>query len=277
MEGIRDGEGEEEKLNGESRQRDLVEFAVKNLSVEGATLSKASVTLDMEKIDSMIRGHAEKARIRSRDTYAEALETCFKQLKYQVALNKDLDAEIKESRLPAHLQFLLALSSPPNPSTLSYAFVYLDSLANPPPPPDSDELTWKKILEEEPFEGEHWIGIPGGIPLPQSRRDDDGDSDNTSSLSSLDSDDLELDIGPLPSVSIDERLATPSSHPPLRSQSGPSEKPLYTTHAYRKEVENLKTKQYWREDWKIDGDLENVIHRRGTFDIGNASTLGPTL
>ncbi|KAI3616587.1 gamma-tubulin complex component gcp5 [Moniliophthora roreri] len=278
VEGIHDGEGEEEKLNRESRKRELVEFAVKNLSVEGATLSKASITLDMEKIDSMIRGHAEKARIRSRDTYAEALETCFKQVKYQVAQDKDLDAEIKESRLSAHLQFLLALSSPPSPSTLSYAFVYLDSLANPPPPSDSDELTWKKILEEEPFEGEHWIGVPGGIPLPKRRRDDDEGSNSTSSLSSLDSDDIELDIGALPSASIDDgQLATPSSQLLPRSQSGLSEKPLYTTYAYRKEVENLKTKQYWREDWKIDGDLEDVIHRRGTFDIGNASTLGPTL
>ncbi|KAK7049704.1 hypothetical protein VNI00_005735 [Paramarasmius palmivorus] len=282
IEGPADGDDDEGKASRTARQRELVEFAIKNLSIEGATLSKASVVLDMERINSMVHGHVEKARIRSRDTYAEALETCFSRLKSQAAQNTDLDAEIKESRLPAHLQFLLALSSPPDPKTLAYAPVYLDSLANPSQKPDSDQLTWRKIMEE-PFEGEHWIGIPGGIPLPTRQRgntegdDDDEASDSSPSLSSLDSD-IGLDIPPSPSSLVHEPTYTPVQPPPSSTpHSVPSEKPLYTTHAYRKEVENLRSKQYWREDWKMEESLEDLIHRRGTFDIGNASTLGPTL
>ncbi|KAK7024260.1 hypothetical protein VNI00_016477 [Paramarasmius palmivorus] len=141
---VQDRDDDEGKASKTARQRELVEVAIKNLSIEGATLSKASVVLDMERINSMVRVHVEKARIRSRDTYAEALDTCFPRLKSQAAQNTDLDAEIK-----------LALSSPPDPKTLAYAYapVYLDSdLADPSQQPDSDQLTRKKIMEE-PLKG----------------------------------------------------------------------------------------------------------------------------
>ncbi|KAL0580734.1 hypothetical protein V5O48_001292 [Marasmius crinis-equi] len=265
-----------------ARQHELVDFAMKNLSMEGATISKAAVTFDKERVDAAIRGHVEKARIRSRNTFAEALETCYKQLSTQAENNRDLDAEIKESRLPAHLQFLLALSQPPEPSTLTHASIYLDSLKNPPPSPESAEWTWKKILEEEPFEGEHWLGVPGGIPLRRRKASEDGEDDDevsngsTPSLSSLDTDDdLELDFA----TPFTDTVEGPSISFPSYAQRSfeATEKPVYTTHAYRKEVESLKTKQYWREDWKIDERLDPLLHQRGTFNIGNASTLGPTL
>ena len=53
----------------------------------------------------------------------------------------------------------LELSSPPAPSTLAHAEIVLtmEKAASEEPP----ELTWKRIKEEEPLEGEHWqeIGI----------------------------------------------------------------------------------------------------------------------
>ncbi|KAJ8086982.1 hypothetical protein PM082_005807 [Marasmius tenuissimus] len=287
------GPGDSEELDADEaqrdeqqiRQRELVDFAIRNLSVEGTTISKAAVTFDKERVDAAIRGHVEKARIRSRVTFAEALETCYSRLTEQIGKEKDLDSDIKDSRLPAHVQFLLALSQPPEPSTLTYASMYLDSLKNPPEPVESSEWTWKKILEEEPFEGDHWIGVPGGIParkLKGSENDEgegdaDGSDGSTPSLSSLDTDDeLDLELPPSPTAPSDEGLSTSLTRQPPASVEFP-EKPLYATLAYRKEVENLKAKQYWREDWKTDRHLETAVHQRGTFNIGNASTLGPTL
>ena len=158
--------------------------------------------------------------------------------------------------------------------------MYLDSLKNPPEPAESSEWTWKKILEEEPFEGDHWIGVPGGIPIAKRRDRETGegyadDSDgSTPSLSSLDTDDdLDLEFSLSPNELPEEGLSTtqmrhPSSHAEV------AEKPLYATLAYRREVESLKAKQYWREDWKIDERLDTAINQRGSFSIGNASTLG---
>ncbi|KAF9266306.1 hypothetical protein L218DRAFT_956662 [Marasmius fiardii PR-910] len=276
---------ETERDRGEVRRRELVDFAVTNLSMEGVTISKAAVTLDKERVGAMIRGHVEKARIRSNDTLAEALETCYNELTSQIEKDKDLDAEIKESRLPAHMQLLLALSQPPGPSTLTHASLYLDSLKNPPVPAISTRWTWAKILAEEPFEGDHWIGVPGGIPKRKCRGLEDGNGDNdedgnssgsTPSLSSLDTDDdLELAFEPISTPDHDESSISFRSQVPRTQEL--TENPIYATHAYRQEVENLKNKQYWREDWKMDEHFDGTINQRGTFKIGDASTLGPTL
>jgi len=174
----------------------------------------------------------------------------------------------------------LALSSPPTPSTLAYASLRLNELENPTATTESDTLTWKKILEEDPFEGEHWIGVPGGIPLPGKKmrheRDDDlGDSDldSSPSLSTLDSDERDLELDDTDS----ERSPSPrpEAGPPslllgLNSTNG--EISLHETHAYRTEVESLKKRQYWRDDWRMDPDV--TVQTRGSFDIGDASTLG---
>ncbi|KAG7097351.1 hypothetical protein E1B28_004703 [Marasmius oreades] len=281
------GDNETEGDELDIRHRELVDFAVRNLSMGGGTVSKAAVTFDKERVDSMIRGHIEKARIRSNDTLAQALETCYNKLTFQVEKDKDLDAEINESRLPAHMQFLFALSNPPEPSTLNCASLYLDSLQNIPPRAESNEWTWEKILVEEPFEGEHWVGVPGGIPISRKRHglgdsdegdeDDENSSGSTPSLSSLDTDnDLDLAFEPISTFISDEGPSV-SLKPQAPRKLEVTENPIYMTHEYRNEVEILKTKQYWREDWKLDEQLDAIMHQRGSFNIGNVSTLGPTL
>ncbi|KAF5359068.1 hypothetical protein D9758_004888 [Tetrapyrgos nigripes] len=277
------GEADEEDDDvRESVYNHGVEHALKTLGVEGSM--KAAVTLDMEVVEKMVRGHAEKARIKSSDTLATALEENFNKLKNAPEREYDLDSEIKKSLLPNHVQFLLALSSSPDPSTLTYASLYLDELRNPRPPPESDALTWKKILEEDPYEGEHWIGVPGGLPLPGKKRHQGGehdygdlDLDSSPSLSPLDSDDLDLDdtesdveSGPVP-----EETQAPTGTGAEKFSVEGDWRPLHTTHAYRKEVESLKKRQYWREDWRMDPDI--TVQGRGTFNIGDASTLGPTV
>ncbi|KAJ4465152.1 Spc98 family-domain-containing protein [Lentinula edodes] len=276
-------EPEEENDEYETKYHEMVDWSIKQLGMEGST--KAALVLDMESINKMVRGHIEKARVKSQDTLANALERCYGQLNEQAEGEHDLDDEIKKSRLPTHIQFLLAMSSPPQPSTSTHAALYLDALDNPPPPAESEQLTWKKILEEDPYEGDHWVGVPGGIPLHRRRRpstytseDDDGspdDLDISPSLSPLNSDDLSLDDTD-PEHETFPLLAKSTKTVGLVTPAvSTNYKPLYATHAYRRELEDLKLRQYWQPDWRMDSEAD--LQRRGTFDIGDASTLGPTL
>ncbi|KAF9006720.1 Spc98 family-domain-containing protein [Cyathus striatus] len=218
--------------------RSAVDFAVKNL--EAITLNKAAVSVDLTNVDRQISGHALKARINSRDTLAEALQKSYSQLKAIVTKDDDLDREIKLGRLPDHLQFLLTISSAPSNGTLAFATDYLDRLKNPPQPPRA--LTWEDILAEEPFEGEHWQG---------RRQERLGQHP---SLSPLNSDDLALDDDDTIS-SIGDSQLTSQLEATLPSSENVAEKitPAYT-YAYRKELESLHSKQYWRKDWQTDAN-----------------------
>lgn len=174
------------------------------------------------------------------------------------------------------------MSSPPQPSTSTHAALYLDALDNPPPPTESEQVTWKKILEEDPYEGDHWVGVPGGIPLHRKRRpstytSEDGDEspddlDISPSLSPLNSDDLSLDDTDSDHETFPLLDKSPNTVGPVKPAVNTSYQPLYTTHAYRRELENLKLRQYWQPDWRMDSEAD--LQRRGTFDIGDASTLG---
>ncbi|KIK67700.1 hypothetical protein GYMLUDRAFT_36439 [Collybiopsis luxurians FD-317 M1] len=292
------GEPNEDDEEQETKHHQLVDWSVKQLGLEGS--NKAALTLDMDAVSRMVRGHIEKARIKSQDTLATALEKTLEKVQEQAQGERDLDDEIKKSRLPAHVQFILAMSSAPQPSTLTYASLYMHALENPPDPAKSDELIWKQILDEDPYEGDHWVGVPGGIPLPRKRQirdkaidsDDNNDDDllddiddiNTSpSLSPLNSDDLALD-----DTDSDFERESPSNLDKTPSASAPNtqpdsskvhtvHRPVYTTYAYRQELEHLKTKQYWQPDWQMDPEVSQRQQQRGTFNIGEASTLGPTL
>ncbi|KAJ6532287.1 Spc98 family-domain-containing protein [Mycena vulgaris] len=223
-----------------------VEYAVKNL--ESTTITKAATGVDMGVIDRQVHGHTQKARINSRDTLAEALQTSYRRLKHQAGQEKDLDQEIKMSRLPDHLQFLMTLSAAASPATLAYADSYLEAIKNPPPPPPG--LTWADIFGDEPLEGE-------------------SSGSSSASLSPLNSDDLELDDEDEDDSfsSLDAQDDVPDA--PMREPSRPPH-----TYAHRREFEQLQARQYWRDDHVWRGDSKGKAR---AFDLGDASTLGPTL
>lgn len=130
-------------------------------------------------------------------------------------------------------------------------------------------MTWKDILAEEPFEGQHWegaYGLPPGSTVEDwevhsggstpllSPMDDDSDDD-------FDSDDL------LSSASLDLGKSDASPGPSAKCLSSRSE---LNNHRYqhRADVEDLQARQYWRPEWRTDAELTRP------FDLGDASTLG---
>ncbi|KAJ7766862.1 Spc98 family-domain-containing protein [Mycena metata] len=224
----------------------VVEYAVKNL--ESTTMTKAATGVDMGVIDRQVHGHAQKARINSRDTLAEALQTSYGRLKRQAAQEHDLDQEIKMSRLPDHMQFLMALSAAATSTTVAYADALLEGLKNPPPPPVG--LTWADIFGDD-----------------EALEEESGSSG--ASLSPLNSDDLELDDEDDSFSSIEPEQEEEEQAPDISSL--PSRPPH--TYAHRKEFEQLQARQYWRDDYVWQGDKGKAR----AFDIGDASTLGPAL
>ncbi|KAG8772569.1 hypothetical protein FRC12_002993 [Ceratobasidium sp. 428] len=109
---------------------------------------------DMATVAKRIAGHREKARINLDHELAHAITLSYRQINSLVTSeDKDPDDPIKRSNLPDMLHFLLELSQRPTNETHIYAQNVLDAVKAPPPVPED---FWKKVLEEEPFEGEHW-------------------------------------------------------------------------------------------------------------------------
>lgn len=160
------------------------------------------------------------------------------------------------------MQLLLLLSVPPSRSTLAFAETYNEI--------DSSKLetsiTWKDILAEEPFEGQHWEGVYG---IPSGSTVEGWETRSTGSTSSLsswdksdsleDEDDIELQQSPEESTQPGE--APDTSRRIVR----------HSVHSSLTIVEDLKAQQYWRDDWRIGIDVSRP------FDIGDPSTLGPTM
>ncbi|PPQ68598.1 hypothetical protein CVT26_003387 [Gymnopilus dilepis] len=262
-------DGTNEDPDGE-RFRESVDYVLKH--VENTVVNKGSASVDMGVVDKRISGLALKARINTQDVFAEALTSAYQRLKSHIEEREaDLDQEIKTSHIPDHLQFLLALNKPPTDVTLMKAQTYLETIANPPPPPPS--LTWADILAEDPFEGEHWEGVDlPGSKQGISRREGVEEWDSSPSLSPLsDDDDFDLDKGDVSFSSARYQESSDSSPP--RSPSPPLPRTAGVRYPYedRKVFEELRAKQYWRDDWHTDAN----VHPE--FDIGDPSTLGPTL
>ncbi|KAJ7584380.1 Spc98 family-domain-containing protein [Mycena floridula] len=263
------GEDEEKRDKEDEQRRKLVDMVLER--VESTTLNKAGASLGIKSAGTIISGHAQKARINSRDALADAMETCYRQLKAHLSKNSDLDQDFTIAHLPDHIQLLLALSQAPTTSTVAYASIYLENLTNPPAPPQA--LTWAEILRDDPYEGQHWQGVhglpSGSVKGIRSPEDEDDYLDDSPSLSPLDSDDMDLD-------STDDDETFPVSPEPRQSfLEAPIVEPALTrplhAYAHRKDMEDLQKRQYWRPEWKM-------TERLGVrFDIGDASVLGPTL
>lgn len=149
------------------------------------------------------------------------------------------------------------LSSAPSNATHAFAETCKDARPSEPPAP----ITWKEILAEEPFEGQHWegvCGLPAGSTVEGWETRSGG---STPSLSPWDEDDSQDSDGTPPSI---EDLP-----PPVTGISGESNgRRVHYQQNHLELIERLKAHQYWREDWKIDVDVSRP------FDIGDPSTLG---
>ncbi|KAH9899569.1 Spc98 family-domain-containing protein [Cubamyces lactineus] len=214
--------------------------------------------------------HSRKARINSFDVLGDALEKAYTKLKTHAKAHDDLDSSIQLSQLPNHVKFLTILSNPPTPATLKDAESIIQKIEN--PEHGKPTLTWKDILSEEPFEGQHWegvYGLPPGSTVEGWERRSDGSSP---SLSPWDS---ESDLDG--SHSSSELSTVPETPPPapvrLQNTGAPNTRgttdPL-NAYRHRQDVEELQARQYWRPDWRADVNLDKP------FDIGDASSLAPS-
>ncbi|KZO98172.1 hypothetical protein CALVIDRAFT_597152 [Calocera viscosa TUFC12733] len=223
--------------------------------------AKTGTASDMFEMDSKFKGLIQKARIRSQDNLADALDHTYAALQADVGERQPMEPGIKMATLPDHLQFLICLSLPAAPATHTYASLVLDKAKDPFRVPSA--LTWETIMAEEPFEGQHWEDAQSN---PQSRKA----KRRTSSWSSSNS---------LSDLSDDDHLQSVSSSPP--TTHAPSEKRVDDTEDFvssselaavrsQMELDEMLGRQYWKAHWRIDVDLD------APFDLSNAETLAPT-
>ncbi|KAG1766368.1 Spc98 family-domain-containing protein [Suillus placidus] len=249
--------------NDEENFRIALDFVSRNL--EHATATKGGPSSDMATMDKRFHGFLEKSRIQSNDTLAEALQISYRKVKDSAKELTNIDGDIKLAHLPDHLQLLALLSAAPVASTLNHADAYVEAIKHPPEPPPS--LTWKDILAEEPFEGQHWegvYGLPSGSTVEGWEKTSDG---STPSLSPWDDDSNDSDDND----SFPYTEDPPSSPGPVERVSSYGQPNLSLSYHHRRVVEELQARQYWREEWRTDADLSQP------FNLGDASTLGPSL
>ena len=150
----------------------------------------------------------------------------------------------------------LELSCPPAPSTLAHAEILLtkEGSAFEEPP----ELTWQRIMDEEPFEGEHWeeIGTSNRSRIYTPPYGSESESDDIRSARSENS---TLSILSYRSSSDHRNTATPPT-PPINEAL-----------QNRMMVEDLQRKQYWRADWRGDLDVDAPLR------LADPASFGPTI
>jgi len=151
------------------------------------------------------------------------------------------------------------MSVPPSRSTLAFAETYNEIDPSKIEPP----ITWKDILAEEPFEGQHWEGVCG---LPSGSTVEGWETRSTGSTSSLspwdESDSLENEVEV-------ELQQSPEEFTQPGEASDTSRRIVpHSVHNGLDILGELKAQQYWRDDWRIDVDVSRP------FDIGDPSTLG---
>ena len=130
---------------------------------------------------------------------------------------------------------------------------------------DPVSISWKDILDEEPFEGQHWEGVYGLPPGSTVEGWESKSLDSTPPYSPL----LLEDLGDL--------TRSPSSiDSPLAIQAELSMNPDVdfpnmantSSFGHRQSIEDLQRRQYWRTEWQTDASLTP------SFAIENASSLG---
>ncbi len=163
----------------------------------------------------------------------------------------------------------LALTAHPTEDTLQYAAKLVEAIRNPPLPDPG--LTWKDILAEEPFEGQHWEGAYG-LPSGSVRSglahpaDSDTESPSLSPISDIDDFDTLSSIDATEESEVSFDVQTP---PPYdRDARSASTERLSQALLLREEIESLQSHQYWRDNWCTDADVSRP------FNISDPATLG---
>ncbi|KAG9080255.1 hypothetical protein FRC06_006865, partial [Ceratobasidium sp. 370] len=214
---------------------------------------------DMATVAKRIAGHREKARINLHHDLADAITTSYRQLNLLVSSeDRDPDDPIKVQGT----RILLELSQRPTNETHLNARGVLDAVKAPPPVPED---FWRKVLEEEPFEGEHW----------QNQWDEDED---TKSLSSHPSLELETRRSTSTTESTSNEVAV-RDEKEEDDVDGPLD-PISCFDLNKQHVLNdahtlyeaLRKDQYWRP-----GYVNDAARRAGRdFNVNEPATLDPS-
>ena len=157
----------------------------------------------------------------------------------------------------------ILLSVPPTSLALEHAENYLESSRTPHEDPVS--ISWKDILDEEPFEGQHWEGVYGLPPGSTIEGWESKSLDSTPPYSPLPLEGLG-DLTPSLS-SIDSPLAI-ETELSLNLDVDSSSMANTSRFGHRQLIEDLQRRQYWRTEWQTDASLTP------SFAIENASSLG---
>ncbi|KAI0005111.1 Spc98 family-domain-containing protein [Russula compacta] len=218
--------------------------------------AKAAPSCSMNDITKQLHGRTERARINSQDPWADALEHSFSLLKSKIEKIHVIDSEITPAHLPDHLMFLVTQIShvPPTLSAVEHAEDYLES--NRAPRVDHVSISWKNILDEEPFEGQHWEGVYGLPPGSTVEGWETRSPDSTPPYSPLPLDDLR-DVSP--SLSPIESLPTVEVKPSLGQGADSAHMATMSTFGHRQLIEDLQRRQYWRTEWQTDASLTSSL------------------
>ena len=157
----------------------------------------------------------------------------------------------------------ILLSVPPTSLAVEHAETFLESSRVPHGDPVS--ISWKDILDEEPFEGQHWEGVYGLPPGSTVEGWESKSLDSTPPYSPLPLEGLG-DLTPSLS-SIDSPLAI-EAELSLNLDVDSSSMANTSSFGHRQLIEDLQRRQYWRTEWQTDASLTP------SFAIENASSLG---
>lgn len=226
---------------------------------------KAAPSSSMNDVTKQLHGRIERARINSQDSWADALEHSFAFLKSSADKIHDIDSEITPIHLPNHLMLLILLSVPPTTSAVEHADNYLESSRAPRTDPAS--ISWKAILDEEPFEGQHWEGVYGLQPGSTVEGWETRSLDSTPPYSPLP---LGNPSDLSPSLSSTDSLPSIEENS-FQNQDDSARMATMSSFGHRQLIEDLQRRQYWRTEYQTDAASTS------SFTVKNASSLGPSV
>ncbi|KZW04152.1 hypothetical protein EXIGLDRAFT_716152 [Exidia glandulosa HHB12029] len=199
-----------------------------------ANTSQAHNVISRREVDASYRDYEQRLRVTHSADVANALRDASTRLG---ALNIPIT---QQTALVEVLQFLLISANTPGTDTLTNAAAAREESGVP-----MRELTWSEIMNDPPFEGEHWV--------------DDDDNESSGSLSDASLMSSFSFSPPHTPVGQDDLPAAPSRRPKVQGD----------VYAQRAIIEDLKRRQYWQDDFDFP------VSR--PFDSRDPSSLGPAL